>query len=700
MNKLTKVVIFLFFILILTTTVRAFYTPTGGTSYTNILIQDEPADPLELGVTADDLFPDTAECPNGVRWTCWSRMNGLTAPLSNGDLQNTNSVVMCANDSLNDIGTNGSQWNEGINVSGIQYDIAGYFQPLNNSLFPSIECDIENELRVVWQDIVYVNSESVWKGMYSETKDTGNTFTYPSLITPATGFLVADDGYDMLNWDLAIHQNVTYFVWQQNNYSMDQNFNYNLDVMIASHWEVWATKVTDGEIAQDGTFTQVATNICNQTDLDYDTWYSICLFPQAIHTSTAGEQMHVVFEFINVTPAEGTIDPIYQQGKDIYYVNTTSLAPLTFHADGYEVANGTYGDVLVDDVTSYWRPRIDNGTDEALHLTYWIYELKNSAPPRDDKNVRYMEINSSFQAGDFSEEYNLTEEIFNFDIDLYSPDISCDNDDGVTISFLHDIIDIDQDYINYTNKSVYDSFADWNEPYDNVSFKNKYNIDFVNEGRTPQTLFLLEENSSSFAWHWYTLELAVTDYNVSGSFWEGVVGGGPGPEPPNVIPTIYLLSPANNTNTTDTTPTFRFYFTDPNNVTCACYLYTNSTLRASGWVANNTNTPFTSSELALGNWTWWVNCSDLIGENKSNVRDLLVWPAPVTPDAPLDISWQMGEMQKIVALLLILTMVLLVSAVMALKGGGGMAQAIFMLMGMGAVFGVVWTVIRLVQLLR
>ena len=669
-RKLTKISLGVIFAVCAISITYAIYVPTGGTLYANVLIQEEP---FGEAMGAVDIFPDTAECPNGVRWVCWTRQGDgyLGAALTNADLQTQNGLIVCANDTLNDVPTNGSQWNEAINVSGQYYD-EGFFYPVNKSLFVDIECDQHNELRVVWQDYGLVETGFNWKGWYSETKNEGSYFTQPSLITPYGGYADMEAGYDMINWDLEIHDNYTYFVWQQNNYSMDQNFNYQTDIMMFTHWDIWGTKITDGEVAQVGTFLQIAENECNQSDLDYISSWDLCMFPRAVFTNNT---MHVVYENMNITPAEGLPSATYQQGKSIHYTNTSTLIPLTFSPDGWEIANGTYGNEEIDDITSYWRPRIDNGTEGNLHVTYWIWNLTNNPPFVNDKNVRYVEINYTFEGNDFSEEVKITEDVGDFDINLYSPDIACDSSGGVTISFLHDIDDFEQDYINYTNKSVYDPVNDWNEPYDNISWTDKYNIDFISEGMTPQNIYLTDENSSSFVWHWWgesdMMPAIPINYNVSGTFWDQ---GEPAPAPPvNTPPTIYLATPANNTNTTDTTPSFVFWFTDPENSTAFCYLYMNSTSKATGWANNNTNKTLTASYSAPGNYTWWINCTDLIDENQSFMRDLLISPTHSTPG-----NYSSAEIiTTIWGLIPILLAIVMIMCLIGIAAGGNAPALLF-----------------------
>ncbi|MCJ7816585.1 MAG: right-handed parallel beta-helix repeat-containing protein, partial [Candidatus Aenigmarchaeota archaeon] len=85
------------------------------------------------------------------------------------------------------------------------------------------------------------------------------------------------------------------------------------------------------------------------------------------------------------------------------------------------------------------------------------------------------------------------------------------------------------------------------------------------------------------------------------------------------IPTVLLESPANNTiNTTDSTPDFRFNVSGWVSSTYNCSLYTNRTgtgtptLQAyNSSTLNATSTTMTaSSNLANGNYDWWVNCTD------------------------------------------------------------------------------------------
>ena len=124
-------------------------------------------------------------------------------------------------------------------------------------------------------------------------------------------------------------------------------------------------------------------------------------------------------------------------------------------------------------------------------------------------------------------------------------------------------------------------------------------------------------------------------YNSGGKIQTGgdflplvVPGGGGGQQ--NTVPTIFLVSPANETTTSDNTPDNVFYFTDPENLTASCTLYYNGTSKASNSaVPNNTQTTLTASLTANGIYSWYVTCNDGVGSGTS-------LPYTITINAPPD----------------------------------------------------------------
>ncbi|ODS41670.1 MAG: hypothetical protein A7315_00720 [Candidatus Altiarchaeales archaeon WOR_SM1_79] len=77
-------------------------------------------------------------------------------------------------------------------------------------------------------------------------------------------------------------------------------------------------------------------------------------------------------------------------------------------------------------------------------------------------------------------------------------------------------------------------------------------------------------------------------------------------------PIIYLMSPANDSKTTDNTPDFTFNATDDAATQMNCTLYINGTAYGTNnSVQNNTETTITAnSTLDDGTYSWWINCSD------------------------------------------------------------------------------------------
>jgi len=106
-------------------------------------------------------------------------------------------------------------------------------------------------------------------------------------------------------------------------------------------------------------------------------------------------------------------------------------------------------------------------------------------------------------------------------------------------------------------------------------------------------------------------------------------------------PMIYLETENNTIEYMNRTPTFSFNVSDNLNDTLECLLYLNngSDIAAgiNSSVLNATSTSITSNTtLANGNYTWWVNCSDGLQENKSvDYRiNISVVPPSVTLNSP------------------------------------------------------------------
>jgi len=90
--------------------------------------------------------------------------------------------------------------------------------------------------------------------------------------------------------------------------------------------------------------------------------------------------------------------------------------------------------------------------------------------------------------------------------------------------------------------------------------------------------------------------------------------------------TIYYtsLSPANLTQTLNTTPVFTFISYSTTNSTYSCALYIDGTLHdENSSVQNNTETTLTvNGTLAPGDHTWYINCTDASGTYSSGTRTI------------------------------------------------------------------------------
>jgi len=83
------------------------------------------------------------------------------------------------------------------------------------------------------------------------------------------------------------------------------------------------------------------------------------------------------------------------------------------------------------------------------------------------------------------------------------------------------------------------------------------------------------------------------------------------------VPTVDLISPANFTWTTDTTPSLTFNYTDDNSPNATCELVVDGvTVATNDSTLNNTGAgiTLTSTALSLGDHNWTANCTDL-GDN-------------------------------------------------------------------------------------
>ncbi|MEM4160079.1 MAG: PGF-pre-PGF domain-containing protein [Candidatus Micrarchaeia archaeon] len=88
---------------------------------------------------------------------------------------------------------------------------------------------------------------------------------------------------------------------------------------------------------------------------------------------------------------------------------------------------------------------------------------------------------------------------------------------------------------------------------------------------------------------------------------------------------INLISPANNTFTNQTTVAFVFNATDDENTTLNCSLYINDALNIiNETVENSSITNFTLTDVSEGNYLWYINCSNGIDINTSDIYNLTI----------------------------------------------------------------------------
>lgn len=102
---------------------------------------------------------------------------------------------------------------------------------------------------------------------------------------------------------------------------------------------------------------------------------------------------------------------------------------------------------------------------------------------------------------------------------------------------------------------------------------------------------------------------------------------------------VSLVTPADNYNTTDTTPTFTFNATSDTQATLNCTLYLNSTsygINAS--VTNATDTNITASEISTdGKYEWLMSCTDDVDTvNSSAINITIDTTAPTTTLVAVD----------------------------------------------------------------
>lgn len=98
---------------------------------------------------------------------------------------------------------------------------------------------------------------------------------------------------------------------------------------------------------------------------------------------------------------------------------------------------------------------------------------------------------------------------------------------------------------------------------------------------------------------------------------------------PVMPPVVTITAPANNTQTTDNTPTITFTSEDPDNTTSSCTLYFNGVNESfNATVFNGTKTNLTTSPLADNNYTYRVDCFDGMAIGSSPEYSMLIDTTP------------------------------------------------------------------------
>ncbi|HLC66994.1 MAG TPA: NEW3 domain-containing protein [Candidatus Nanoarchaeia archaeon] len=91
-----------------------------------------------------------------------------------------------------------------------------------------------------------------------------------------------------------------------------------------------------------------------------------------------------------------------------------------------------------------------------------------------------------------------------------------------------------------------------------------------------------------------------------------------------VAPSITLLAPTNNTNTTSTSISVDFLPLDDKNQTLTCTANVNGTLQTNSSTGNGSSTTFTYSALTNGTYSWNVSCGDGYNTNVSGQQRFTV----------------------------------------------------------------------------
>jgi len=169
-NKKLIIILALFSFLILSGVAVALFIPENGTYYPNIPMDGDP------DMEFFDRMPDCKIGNNNTRHCVFERCLGsYQTDWDDLAMQSDDCIIMYKNDTVNEVGSNGSQWNDAINVSG-EWDV--YPEALIDrnpviSIYQEKYSDSE-EIFIAWQRY-YTYEEipfwSAWQNWFSRSVD-------------------------------------------------------------------------------------------------------------------------------------------------------------------------------------------------------------------------------------------------------------------------------------------------------------------------------------------------------------------------------------------------------------------------------------------------------------------------------------------------------------------------------------------------
>ena len=122
----------------------------------------------------------------------------------------------------------------------------------------------------------------------------------------------------------------------------------------------------------------------------------------------------------------------------------------------------------------------------------------------------------------------------------------------------------------------------------------------------------------------------------------------------DIPPIVELISPLNNSNTTNQTPAFKFNATDILDPLLNCSLYINNGNYGinSSVISGIETIMYPNSTLADGLYEWKINCSDSVSANESEIRKLRIDATPPSiiidePDVDGIVGWAVDLMTTI-----------------------------------------------------